>query len=40
MPDAEVEVMQRLREVEVAVNLCNALKDVILSHGRHPLGAK
>ena len=31
-PDLEVEVMQRLREVEVEVNLYNASKDVILSH--------
>ena len=30
-PDLEVEVMQRLREVEVEVNLCNVSKDVILS---------
>ena len=32
IPDLEVEVMQRLREVEVEVNLYNVSKDVILSH--------
>ena len=31
-PDLEVEVKQRLGEVEVDVNLCNVLKDVMLSH--------
>ena len=31
IPDLEVEVMQRLREVEVEVNLCNISKDVTLS---------
>ena len=32
MPDLEVEAKQRLREAEVEVNLCNASKDVMLSH--------
>ena len=31
MPDLEVEAKQRLREVEVEANLCNASKDVMLS---------
>ena len=31
MPDLEVEVMYRLREAEVEVNLCDASKDVMLS---------
>ena len=35
-PDLEVEAKQRLREVEVEVNLHNASKDVMLSHDVHP----
>ena len=31
-PDLEVEVMQRLREAEVEVNLHDVSKDVILLH--------
>ena len=36
MPDLEVEVKQRLEEVEAEVNLCNVSKDVILSHVCYP----